>query len=93
MSEARVSEGILIVDEISVDPAAAAMLEFTSDIGGTKKPGELTYITSKDAYIWAGVAALIAQYGNEGKAKISDDIEIGFELYKTIFNNVKHTIK
>ncbi len=84
MSEERAPEVNLIVDEISVTPAAVAVLEFTSDIVGTKKPGELTYITSRDAYIWAGVAALIAQYMSEGKARFINDIEIHTRLYDVI---------
>jgi len=37
------------------------------NVGEAKRPGELTYITSKDAYIWAGIASLITQYASRGR--------------------------
>jgi hypothetical protein len=60
-------ERIPMGDDISIEISysAAAMLEFTSNIEETKPLGELTYITSKDAFVWAGLAAFMAQYTNE----------------------------
>jgi hypothetical protein len=73
-----------------MSPAAAAILEFTSDIGEIKKSGELTYITSKDAYIWAGISVWIAQLANLGLTTTSlDDVQIHAELYKAVANSVK----
>ena len=84
MSERQTPDGVPMADEIALSPAAAAVLEFTSNIGETKRPGQLTYITSKDAYIWAGVAALVAQYATQGKAKLIEDVEIHAQLYNEI---------
>src|SRR4051812_27846323 len=45
-------------------PAVAAILEFTSDdpadLPAAQERGELLYFTSKEAYLWAGVATVLA---------------------------------
>ena len=47
--------------ENDIGPEAAVILEFTSNIGEVKSPHELTFITSKGAFVWGGVAAEIAK--------------------------------
>jgi hypothetical protein len=81
MSERQIPERTRIEGDISLSAPAAAVLEFTSDIGGTRRPGELTYITSKDAYIWAGVATLLGQYISERKVEFLEDLDIQSKIY------------
>jgi hypothetical protein len=85
----RALECVPTADGFPLSPPAAAILEFTSNVGQRKRPRELTYITSKDAYIWAGVAALITQYASEGRINFTEDVEIYTELYRIIVNTFK----
>jgi hypothetical protein len=54
--------------EITISPDAAAVLEFTTSRATTREAGEVLYVTSKEAFIWAGVAAYVAQ----SDTKVSD---------------------
>jgi hypothetical protein len=82
-------EPVPMAEEISLSPPAAAVLEFTSNIGEEKKgPAELTYITSKDAYIWAGVAVLIAQYAQKKRAKFVEK-EIHAQVHAKLCEAIK----
>jgi hypothetical protein len=67
--------------ESDIGPEAAAILEFTSNIGEAKPPHALTFITSKDAYIWAGVAAELAK-----REEFSDAIDTSIKtaLYSAL---------
>jgi hypothetical protein len=80
-------EGVPTMDEIPLSPPAAAVLEFTSNIPQRKRPRELTYITSKDAYIWAGVAGLITEYAHFGR--VNPSVQIDAVLYRTIADTLR----
>jgi hypothetical protein len=73
--------------EKHIGPEAAAILEFTSNIGEEKSPHELTYITSKQAYVWAGIAVELAhdhiRAVQEGDARrnMHDDIRVKGRLF------------
>jgi hypothetical protein len=64
-------------------------LEFTSDIGDKTRAGGLTYITSKEAYIWAGLSAFMAEWASIGSAKLMEDVEIQSEIYKTVAEHLQ----
>jgi hypothetical protein len=84
----------LTLDEVSLSAEAAAVLEFTSDIGAKPSAGGLTYITSKEAYIRAGLSAVMAEHARIGSAKLMEDVEIQVEIYKTVAEHlpqIKHT--
>jgi hypothetical protein len=76
--------GSIRADDVSLSTAAVAVMEFTSDIRETTKLREITYIMSKDAYLWAGVASVIAQHSSIRLAKLPTDIEIYKKLYEII---------
>jgi len=65
-----------------VSPEAAAVLEFTSNIGQAGH-GELTYITSKFAYVWAGVAFAIAQHTINAPRELRD-VDLMSAIYRTV---------
>ena len=74
--------------ESELSPAAIALLEFTSDpakdIIGRGRSSELAYVTSKDAYVWAAVAAFLADvYENSGSVERErlSDVGIVSALY------------
>jgi hypothetical protein len=73
----------LIASEVTISAEAAALLEFTSDTGSSRKSGQLTYITSKSAYVWAGVAASIARAQKLKDTRI-EDIDIHAAIYTTV---------
>jgi hypothetical protein len=84
MSERQVPETHKVqIEDISLSPAAVAVLEFTSDIRDTTRAGEISYICSKDAFIWAGLAVLIATYRSVRFPPL-DDLKIKAELYEQI---------
>lgn len=67
-------------------PAAIAILEFTSDDqGAIKKLGSFPCITSKGAYLWAGVASALAEMAEEGindhPPRRFENIEISAAMY------------
>jgi hypothetical protein len=76
----------LAYEQVTIGPEAAALLEFTSDISSSQKRGELTYITSKGAYIWAGVALFIAITAQDKGIEI-EDINIHAAIYSAIARN------
>ena len=85
MSESQSSPvSTISLDDMTLSAPAVAVLEFTSDIRGEKSFSELNYITSKDAYIWAGIAVLIAEVDNLAKTESVDDIEINSQLYQAV---------
>lgn len=60
MSGKFVTDGSLDIEN-DIGPETAAILEFTSDIARDKPRHELTFITSKDAFLWAGIAVELAR--------------------------------
>jgi hypothetical protein len=59
--------------------AAAAVIEFTSNVGEVRARGELTYVTSKDAYAWATIATALA----EATPRI-EDVSVETALFASI---------
>src|SRR4051794_4926040 len=73
------------LDNWDVGGPAAAILELTSSVGALREPGELIYITSKDAFLWAGIAASLAETVTRGH-RLSD-IEITSAIYRSVSEN------
>jgi hypothetical protein len=88
MSE-RTAQGEVLQD-VEISPAAAAVLEFTSDTGEPKRPGELTYITSKDAYVWAGLAAFLAEHPGVDIENRFRDVDIVAAIYRAVSAHPKN---
>lgn len=74
-------------DEVTISPEAAAILEFTTDVGSEKHPSELRYITSKDAYIWAGLAATLPSVHPDISSL--GDIDITTALFRAVSSHVR----
>ena len=74
---------------VSLSAEAVAVLEFTSDFSPTN--GELKYITSKDAFVWGGLASYIAkQCGGVGRR--IDDIELNSVIYSSVYRMVSSNV-
>lgn len=63
---------------------AVAVLEFTSNVGEAKRPLELTYILSKDSFIWAGFSALLAQQQKPFPTIDVDAADLHSKFYRII---------
>ena len=89
MSDEKASDETVTVDDISLSPPEAAVLELTSDIRETKNPGEISYLTSKSAYVWAGLAVALAQV-NKKYSSIERRIDIpsDFDIHKKIYEGL-----
>jgi hypothetical protein len=79
--------------DIEISPAAVCVLEFTSDIGETKRSGEMTYVTSKDAYVWAGLAAFVAEHPGPNNDNRFEDVDIFSALYYAVSLEHKDVIE
>jgi hypothetical protein len=84
-SEIRPDSVLLHSEETTISPQAVALLEFTSDFRVLSKRGQLAYITSKGAYIWAAAAVLIAQYSR----RRVDDLGIQTAIYTSVVRNIE----
>jgi hypothetical protein len=71
------------LDEATTSPEAVALMEFTSDIKVKNQINDLSYITSKGAYIWAGVSVFIAKNMELSKQRL-EDITIHTAIYSSV---------
>src|SRR4051812_35932685 len=85
------------LEEFDLTPEAIALLEFTSDTSQSRAaPTEAIYITSKDAFLWAGIAYAIAKSNVEALSSVAaapagvpaarrlEDIDILANLYEAV---------
>ena len=61
------AQAVEIIDDIAISPPGAAVLEFVTDLNEeSDDKSRLTYITSKQSFLWAALASLIARHPNWG---------------------------
>jgi hypothetical protein len=68
----------------TIGPDAVAILEFTSDSDWKDHTGKINYVTSKSAYIWAGLSTIIARYTTQQSYNRIEDVTLHAAIYAAV---------